>query len=186
MGAKAQMQAISTTHHDFSLRLKRIEASSIARTQRVFVGEDESYILPRHVWKVRRSGLGALIGNAAYPISMVIAVLLGITAHAMGMILRFYLQGLTDWKASPDIEMLKQLVLGYALAMVFGYLLGLRSSVLTPLKSLGVATGVLFFHNAVHLYPQVFAKLTSALWVAQMIDHTKVHSVLWRGISFIL
>ena len=180
------MKAISNTHQDFSLRLKRIEASSVARTQRVFVGEDESYIVPRHVWKVKKSGLAALIGNAAYPLSMVLAVLLGIAAHALGMILRFYLQGLPDWKANPDLEMLEQVILGYALAMVFGYLLGLRNSVLTPLKSAGAALGVLFFHNAVHLYPQIFAKLTSELWVSQLIAHSKAHALLWRGISFIL
>ena len=180
------MQAISDTHHDFSLRLKRIEASVTARTQRVFVGEDESYVVPRHVWKVKKSGLSGLICNAFYPLSMVLALILGMAAHALGMILRFYVQGLPDWKANPDLEMLKQLVLGYALAMVFGYLLGLRSSVLTPLKSVGAALGVLFFHNAVHLYPKIFARLTSELWVSQMMAHTQAHSMLWRGISFIL
>lgn len=55
------MQAISDIHCDFSLRLKRIEASSVARTQRVFVGEDESCILSRRMWNVEKSGPGALI-----------------------------------------------------------------------------------------------------------------------------
>ena len=180
------MHATPDTHYDFSLRLKRIEASAKARTQRLFVGEDESYLVPRRTFVVQQSGMAGMLGNAAYPISMVLAVLLGIAAHASGMVMRFYVQGLINWKANPDLEMLEQLVLGYALAMVFGYLLGLRSSTLTPLKSLGAALGVLFFHNAVHLYPQGFARLTSELWVSQMLAHTHAHSMLWRGISFVL
>ena len=180
------MHAVSDSHYDFALRLKRIEASAVARTQRLFVGEDESYIVPRRNRVVKQTGLAALLGNAMYPVSLVLAVVLGVLAHAAGMIIRFYLQGLTNWKANPDLEMVKQVVLGYALAMVFGYLLGLRSSTLTPLKSLGAGLGVLFFHNAVHLYPQVFARLTSELWVSQMMAHTHAHSLLWRGISFVL
>ena len=180
------MHATPDTNYDFALRLKRIEANARARTQRLFVGEDESYIVPRRTYVVQRTGIAGLLGNAMYPVSMVLAVLLGLIAHAAGMIMRFYVQGLPDWKANPDLEMLKQLVMGYALAMVFGYLIGLRSSTLTPLKSLGAALGVLFFHNAVHLYPQVFARMTSALWVSQMIAHTHAHSLLWRGISFVL
>lgn len=179
------MQGISDTHCDFSLRLKRIEATAAARTQRLFVGEDESYLVPLRTWKVERSGLAVMLGNASYPMSMVIAVVMGVAAHGLGMVIRFWLEGLRDWSANPDMEMIKQLVLGYALAIVLGYLIRLRSTTLTSLKLLGAVLGVLFFHNAVHLYPAVFAKLTSALWVSQLMAHTTAHSMLWRGISFI-
>lgn len=178
------MQGISDTHLDFALRLKRIEATSPARTQRVFVGVDETYIVPLRSWKVKQSGLASLVGNALYPLSMVFAVLLGCASEALGMVIRFWVEGLRNWSANPDIEMIKELVLGYAIAMIVGYGMGLRSSTLTSLKLLGAALGVLFFHNAVHLYPEVFAKLTSALWVSQLMAHTKEHSMLWRGISF--
>lgn len=179
------MQGISDTHYDFSVRLNRIKATAAARTQRVFVGEDESYVVPRRDWKVKRSGLAVLLGNAAYPLSMVIALLLGVAAQGLGMVIRFWVEGLRDWSANPDMEMIKQLVPGYVLAVVLGYMIGLRSTTLTSLKLLGAALGVLFFHNAVHLYPAVFAKLTSPLWVSQLMAHSKAHSMLWRGISFI-
>lgn len=42
------MQAIYTTRHDFSLPLKRIEMSSVARTQRVLVGMIAGFILEEH------------------------------------------------------------------------------------------------------------------------------------------
>jgi hypothetical protein len=45
--------------------------------------------------------------------------------------------------------------------------------------------GVLFGHNAVHLYPKLYAALTSEMWVNQVVTHTKLHSMLWRGISFV-
>ncbi|MBI1172724.1 hypothetical protein GC209_15110 [bacterium] len=178
------MQGISDTHYDFALRLKRIEASAQARTQRLFVGEDESYVVPRRERKVERSRLAVMFGNAAYPLSMGMAVALGFGAQGLGMVIRFWVEGLRDWNANPDIEMVKELVLAYALAMVLGYLLGLRSTTLTSLKVLGAALGVLFFHNLVHLYPAIFAKLTSQLWVSQMMAHTKAHAMMWRGISF--
>lgn len=85
-----------------------------------------------------------------------------------------------DWNASPDLAMLKQLVRGYVLT--FGYLLGLCSLALTSLKT----AGVLFFHNAVHMYPQVFTEMTSEVRVTQKTTHTKAHALLWRAISFIL
>ena len=179
------MQGTSDTHYDFALRLKRIEATSAARTQRLFVGVDETYVVPLRSWKVKRSGFAVMVGNALYPLSMVLAVLLGVAAQALGMVIRFWVEGLRDWSANSDIEMIKELVLGYAIAMVVGYAIGLRSTTLTSLKLLGAALGVLLFHNAVHLYPDVFAKLTSPMWVSQLMAHTKAHSMMWRGISFV-
>ncbi len=180
------MSAVLNKQNDFALRLERIASASRARTQRVFVGEDESYVVPRHEWKHKASGATTALGNAMYPLSLVLAVVVGIVAHGVTMVARYYIDGLPDWNANPNIEMFKQLVMAYVLAMVVGYLIGLRSSTLTALKVLGCALGVLAFHNAVHMYPDLFAKLTSQLWVAQMIAHTKAHSLLFRGISFIL
>ena len=69
--------------------------------------------------------------------------------------------------------------------MVFGYYMGLRGRELTPLKSLGAALGVLFFHNLVHMYPHVFVILCSKAWVNYVMQHTKAHSMVWRGINFV-
>lgn len=178
------MAAISDTHQDFSLRLKRIEATAKARTQRVFVGVDESYIVPRREWKVANTGLGTAVRNAFYPLSLVLAVLSGVVAHGIVTISRFYVEGLPDWKINRDLELGKELVLAYVLAIIASYIIGLRGNSL--LKLLGVVIGILFFHNLVHMYPEAFAKLTSNLWVSQVMAHTKAHSMLWRGISFML
>jgi cytochrome bd-type quinol oxidase subunit 2 len=177
------MTSIPDANFEFSARLQRIEASNRARTQRVFVGEDESYVVPRHTWKPKSSVTGRMLGNFAYPLSLVLSLAFGAAAHGLGMLIRFYVQGLPNWKANPDVEMMVQLLLGIVLAIVLGHLVRLRNRALV---SVGAAIGVLFFHNAVHAWPRVFASLTSELWVTQMLAHTKAHSLLWRGISFML
>ncbi len=172
-------------HNDFAARIARIESGAAASKQLLFVGIDEVYKVPLRVRKIKRMGLVGFIGNAMYPISMVLAVALGMVSHGLGQVARYQVQGMPDLKANPDIEMVVQVVIGFAIAMVLGYFVGLRSNALTSLKSAGSALGVLFFHNAVHLYPQFFALLTSEIWVNQIVSHTHPHSLLWRGISFV-
>lgn len=179
------MQQISDNQFDFALRMQRIEATAKAQTQRLFVGEDECYVLPRAVRKIRKSGLAEMLGNLLYPLSMFVAPLLGVLSHGVGMLLRYQVMGLKGWSDNPDIEMVAQVILGFSLAMVMGYLIGLRSNRLTSLKALGVLFGLLCFHNAVHMYPEVFTRLTSSLWVSQMMAATKAHSVMWRGVCLV-
>ncbi|MGV8986340.1 MAG: hypothetical protein ACOH2H_08670 [Cypionkella sp.] len=177
------MHATPDTHYDFDLRLKRIEASATARTQRLFVGEDESYVVPRRDWSARHAKRSEARRKAFYPVAMLMGVALGAFGHALGMVARFYVEGPADRNANPDLEMVKQLAAGFALATLLGYVLGLRTTRFMGVKLLGAALGVLFFHNAVHLFPEVFANLTSPEWVSQMIAHTKAHTILWRGVS---
>lgn len=171
------MTSISDTQAEFSARLARIEAGNRARTQRVFVGTDESYTVPRHsrVGKVRPKR--RLSGLVQAPL----ALGLGLAAEALGVILRFHAQGLPDLQASPDQEMAIAAGLGLMLALALALLLRLRSKgMLLP----GVVLGLLFLHNAVHLWPQEVAQLTSQPFVAQVMAQTKPHSLLWRGVSY--
>ena len=180
------MDANYDGHHIFAQRVARINAAASSAKQLLFVGVDEVYSVPIKPRQVAASPIRALLGNLMYPVSLVMAVAVGVVSHGIGMVIRYQVQGLPDLNGNPDIEMVEQIVLGFSIAMVLGYVLGLRSNSLTSLKSAGAALGVLFFHNAVHMFPQVFAMLTSELWVNQMITHTHPHSILWRGISFML
>ena len=180
------MDANYDGHQVFAQRVARINAAASSAKQLLFVGVDEVYSVPIKPRQIVASPIRALFGNLMYPVSLVMAVIVGAISHGIGMVIRYQVQGLPDLSANLDIEMVVQLVLGFSIAMVLGYVLGLRSNSLTSLKSAGAALGVLFFHNAVHMYPQVFAMLTSELWVNQMITHTHPHSILWRGISFML
>ena len=177
------MQAISQNHREFAARIARIESGVAASKQLLFVGIDEVYHVRLRVRKVKQSGVMVLFRNVMYPVSLVVAVALGAVSHGLGQIARYHFQGMPDLNANPDIETVVQAVLGFAIAMVLGYLTGLRSNQLTTLKSIGVVLGVLFFHNAVHAYPELFAIPTSKIWVNQIVANTLAHSILWRGIS---
>ena len=180
------MQAISQNHSDFAARLARIERNIASSTQLLFVGVDEVYQMPRRDRKPKPSRGRVLVSNVLYPVSMVAAVALGAVSHALGQVARYQVQGMPDLKANPDIESLVQIILGIIISMVLGYFLGLNSRAFTTLKSTGVVIGVLFMHNAVHLYPKLFAALTSEIWVNQIVQHTKLYSIMWRGICFTL
>ena len=180
------MSTISQGHSDFAARIARIESGAATYRQLLFVGIDEVYQLPLRVRKIKESPVKALFRNAMYPVSMALALVLGAVSHGLGQVARYHLQGMPNLNANPDIEILGQIVIGFSIAMVLGSLIGLRSRALTTLKSTGAALGVLLFHNAVQLYPEIFTVLTSKIWVNQIVSHTEVYSILWRGISFTL
>ena len=106
-------------------------------------------------------------------------------SSGIGQVGRYHVQGLPDLNANPDIETLIQIIVGTAIAIALGYVFGLQSKNFMTLKSTGAVIGVLFLHNAVHLCPKLFAALTSPMWVNQVVSHTQVGSMLWRGISFV-
>jgi hypothetical protein len=178
------MNAISQNHSDFAARVQRIEKQSASATQLLYVGLDEVYAMPRGTRKPKQSRLQQALGNVLYPLSMVAAVLLGAFSHTVGQVARFHVQGLPDPKANPDIETLVQIILGILISMALGHVLGLGSKAFMQLKSAGVVAGVLFGHNVVHLWPRLFANVTSELWVNEVVTRTDLHSMLWRGINF--
>jgi hypothetical protein len=180
------MDAMTENHLDFAARIARIEKGVSSATQLLYVGVDEVYAMPRRDRRPKPSQGKVLITNVLYPVSLVAAVILGAVSHGIGQVARFYVSGVPDLKANPDVEMLVQIILGVAISMVLGFALGLNSRAFTTLKSIGVICGMLFFHNAVHIWPRHFAALTSELWVNQMVTHTKEFSLMWRGITFLL
>ena len=166
----------------FETRLQRIAEHARSRTQILHAGEGLSFVVPLRKRKPRH-GLGAtLLRMVWYPLSAVLALMLGMASHLLGMVLRFYVHGLNGWSPDPDIDAVAQVVLGFALAVVLGYLTGFGAARLTGIKVVGVVAGVLLYHNAVHLFPQAFAQITSPPWVSQVMTQTKANSLIWRGI----
>ena len=168
----------------FQKRLKRLTEGEVPRNV-LWVGTDEYFEVPAKTKKLKPRGLKALAENAQYPFSVLAAVALGVASHGLVLMARYQIQGLPDPKANPDIEMVAQIVMAFALSMMLGHFVGLRAKNFTTLKSLGAALGLLFFHNLVHLYPHVFGVLCSTSWVNYVTTHTHAHSMVWRGISFV-
>ncbi len=168
---------------EFADRIARIEAGSAASRFTLYVGVDESYVIGRRETK-RAQGLGELARNAAYPLSMIAALLLGMISYAAGRLLQFRLNGMPDPTINPNTVMVSEAVIGFAIAVVTGFLLHLRGKELTSVKSAGVVMGSLFFHNVVHAFPQLFEMAFSPMWVSRVLTTTEAGSLLWRGISF--
>lgn len=176
---------MSPSQIEFNKRIARISSGAVASKQLLFVGMDEVYLLPKREHMAKREGFGDLLGKAMYPVLLLMAVALGGVSHASGQVMRYHLLGMPEQGGNPDIEMAAQLVIGFCIAMVLGYGIGLRARAFMALQLLGAALGVLFFHNAVHLWPGVFAALCSQSWVDRIVTLTAPHSMLWRGIGVV-
>ena len=180
MGA-GRLEAVSQNLTEFAARVARIEQNIASARQLLFVGVDEVYSMPRRDRNPKVSRGRVLLGKLMSPLTFVAALAMGALAHGAGQVLRYHVQGLADLNANPDVDMMVQTALGLAIALVAGLALGMSSKIATALKAVGVLGGVLFFHNAVHLWPQRFVPLTSEEWVNQIVSHTTEFSVMWRG-----
>ena len=73
-----------------------------------------------------------------------------------------------------------------AVGLLLANLCRLKTTQHRVLLIVGVLVGGMTFHNLVHAAPQVFNRLFSPLWVAEVLRSTQPHSLLFRGISFVL
>jgi hypothetical protein len=169
---------------EFSARIARINAGAMNTRTTVYVGVEEAFSFVPKARAVQGEGLVGVLQNAGYPLAFLASVLLGIAAHVATVWFRFKLTGMPDPSVDPNLEMGVSLALGFTVALVAGYILGLSSRETMPMKSLGVLLGMLFFHNAVHAWPQVFEAAFNKVWVNEIVSSTEAHSLLFRGISF--
>lgn len=176
-------EAMSPGHADFARRVARINSGAASSKRTLFVGTDESYVIPLRQSQGRKPA-GSALRNALEPLSLILAFGLGIAAHGLAMVARFHLVGLPKVKASPDLEMLTQFVLGFLLALVCAKALRLTGPSQQLVRSLGVVAAVLLAHNLVHAYPEELGRVFTPLWVADVVTSTKPHSLLFRGLSF--
>lgn len=173
----------SPGHADFARRVARINSGAASSKRTLFVGMDETYVIPVKPGKARKSA-GSSLSNAMVPLSLILAFGIGAVAHGLAMVARFHLIGLPKVKASPDMEMLTQFVLGFLLALVCAKALKLKDPAQQVARSLGVVAAVLLSHNLVHAYPEEAGRVFTPLWVADVVTSTKPHSLLFRGLSF--
>lgn len=168
---------------EFQDRIARIQAGKGFTKATVYVGLDQAFTYTPNSRR-RTGGLSQALANAGYALSFPFCMAVGFLAHVLERYANFVLAGLPDPKASIDVEMFKMAATGMAIAVLATHLLGLRDKGLLVPKLLGVASGMLFFHNLVHLWPQEFETVFSPIWVAKITAMTEPHSIFWRGISF--
>jgi hypothetical protein len=169
---------------EFSARIARINAGAMNTRTTVYVGMDDAFSFVPKARVVQAEGLIGTLQNAAYPLSFVMSLLIGIVAYALTLWFRFKLTGMPDPAADPTIDMGIVLSIGFLVALVLGQILGFASREMMVAKSLGVVLGLLFFHNAVHTWPEPFALAFNEVWVNHIHTTTEAQSLLFRGISF--
>ena len=174
----------SPGHADFARRVARINSGAASSKRTLFVGMDESYVIPLKQGRGKKVADGSSLRNAMAPLSLILAFGIGVLAHGLALVARFHAIGLPKIKASPDVEMLTQFVLGFLLALMCAKALRLRGPSQQLARSLGVVAAVLLAHNLAHAYPEEVGRVLSPLWVADVVTATKPHSLLFRGLSF--
>jgi hypothetical protein len=165
---------------EFQERLGRIAAGQGSSRATVFVGQDLTFsYVPRN--RRRKPGLGDLAAKARRSLALPVCMALGVVSHGLALYLHWLLQGAPLTPANADLDMAKTALATLCLTVIVTRLLGLCG--LWTAKLLGVAAGMLFFHNFVHAYPAVFAQVFSPVWVTQITAVTEPNSLLFRGTS---
>ncbi len=173
---------MSAHQAEFQARLARIQAGKGFTKTTVYVGMDTAFTyLPQ---SRRKAGMGQVFGNAGLALGFPMAMVVGFLSFGLERYAAFILGGKPDPQANADIGMLKMAAMAFGIAVVASHLMGLRDRGLLVAKALGVVAGMLFFHNLVHIWPQVFERMFSPLWVAKVLAETESHSLLWRGVCF--
>lgn len=174
---------MSAQQAEFQERLARIRSGAGFTKATVYVGLDEAFTYcPQN--QRAANGLREKLANAGFVLSFPFCLAVGFACHVLERLAEYTFAGMPDPQANIDVEMVKIAVTGFAMTVVATFLLGLRDRGLMLPKLLGVAAGMLFFHNLVHYFPDFFGQVFSPIWVAHITSVTEPNSMIWRGISF--
>lgn len=169
-------EAMSPGHADFARRVARITSGADSSKRTLFVGMDESYVLPARqsgrAAPLRRSGRGP---RGVVP--LLLALMTGVLAQGAVLVARVRF---VDSAALPDDAMTATAALaGAALALALTVALALRltSGPQLLVACLGVAAGVAMMHDLVHLWPEQSAALLTRQGVAEILATTAPRTI---------
>lgn len=168
---------------EFHDRIARIAAGQGSTRATVFVGQDLTFsYVPRN--RRRRAGLAEMVANARHSLSFPLCMALGLASYGLYLYGQWILLGVPNAPESPDLDMAITALATSCITVLLTHVLGLRARALLVPKLLGVAFGMLFFHNFVHAYPAFFDRAFSPIWVGKITSMTEPYSLLFRGVSF--
>jgi len=176
-------KAMSAQQTEFAARIARIEKGIGSSRTTVFVGLDEAYAVS---YRARgKNGSLDLARNALYPLSVLLAFGIGVSANALARLAAFLSQGIPDGSVNPDYAMMMDFITAMMLSVVIGAMLGMNLRNFMVARSLGVVSGMFGLHNAVHLWPWAFEPVFTKLWVGYILTSTESRSLVWRSVSFV-
>ncbi len=169
-----------TVHvNDFSARLARIEANGAKVQQRLFVGADESYLIPKKASDAPAQS--EALSNAAYPATAVLAMLWGGVAFWVIKLLRWHLTHDAPIGQEPLNTFAVELLLAFALSLTVGRWIWQDHMRLRSVQAMGALIMSLTWHNLVHLAPELFNRIFSEMWTAGVLFGTDFRTIVIRG-----
>lgn len=158
----------------FEQRLARISSG------RQFVPDGVVVARPRAVPAKKAPHLG----NALYPLSIVMAFFLGLFTLFASRYARFHLLGGAG--AGADV-LADYLAMDMAMSMVVSFVIRMATNMKSPehlaAKGLGIGVAALCMHMAVHRAPGLFGLIFSDAWVRGVIASTQPNSILFLTIG---
>ncbi len=174
---------MSAQQTDFAARIARIEKGIGSSKTTLYVGLDETYAV--NYGKRGASGKFQMARNASYPLTIAMAFCVGLLSNAIARLAAFLSTGLPKGNVNLDYLAMMDFVTAMMLSLVIGAVLGMNIRNFMAARSLGVVAGMLGLHNAVHLWPDLFARIYTTPWVGYILSTTEPRSLLWRGVSFV-
>lgn len=165
---------------DFEARIKRINSGVAYTKGTIFVGVDGFYRDGR-VAKTKKAASARLIGNFAYPISIGIALLLGVVAGILGCAARFHLNMKFGDEIGPATDMAINCCAGVLVGYSLLHLFRLRRNAHFHVMLVNVIALNCLMHNLVHWQPKLFDALFSPNWVYMVLRTTEAHSIMFFG-----
>lgn len=169
--------------------MQQQQAQFAARIARIKDPRNVSYtdpetgmIIPKRMVKQKK---GALQGGL-YPVSILLAALLGMVGVLVSRYVRFHFLGMTDTDGNPDITMILDMAMGAAAAFALKELFRVSGKLAGMAQTAGIVAMVLVMHNFVWMFPDLFATVFSDGWVDMVTSSTRPNSIFFRGASFTL
>ena len=124
------------------------------------------------------------VTNLGYPASIVGACILGLLSVILARYCMFHINGAPDPEANPDLIMIIDGALAFAIAIILRMAFYMSDKVHLAAKTVGIWIALTCMHNLVHDYPGLWASAFSEPWVERTTEMTEPRSFYFRGYSF--
>jgi hypothetical protein len=177
--------AMTAQNFEFTARLARIEAAGLGSAKTtLYVGPDDSYqVQYGRRGAAQNSGMRGVMGNMAYPLTIISAFLIGVLGNLCTRWISFVSDIPPPTAENIDMVMVMDFVIAMMAASIIGVIcrFGIREYI--GLRIAGILAGMVGLHNLVHLYPTAFDTIFSPAWVGALMGSTEPGSLLIRGVS---
>jgi hypothetical protein len=166
---------------DFAQRIARIEAGKGHTRTTVFVGQEGTFTHHGKLGPVKKASLRT---SGAGPLGIFVALVLGISCVGLVRYGVYRATGVDQIVPDNGMNWYLNGAAALAAALVVAHFIGLKSLSHKVYLALGVLAGVSTFHNLVHFQPQVFEKMFTPEWVADVTTLAPANTIIFQGAVF--